>query len=737
VRKLARWCVQHRRVVVVLWLVLAVAAVAINSATGTNYSDSFSLKGTESARATALLQQAAPKVSGDSDQIVIATHGGAKVTDPAVKARVSSMLSQVAGVASVGGVVSPYSAHGARQISNSGTVAYATVTFDQQANTIPLANVKKVISVAQSADSSSVEVQLGGQAITRANKQGIGGLQYGLIAAAVVLLLVFGSFVAMLLPLLTAGFALVTGYELMGALSNVISMPSFSSQLALLIGLGVAVDYALFIVTRYRQAVMRGKSREEAVMESLDTSGRAVLFAGMTVCIAMLGMLALGLSFLSGVGIAATVVVAFTVLAALTLLPALLGFFGGRVITRKARKALAAGQLTLNDESPLWTKWANTLRQRPAAFAAAAAVVMLIISVPILSMRLGSSDAGSDPTSSTTRQAYDLLAKGFGPGFNGPLQLVAKVNAPGQTQQFNHVLTAVSHTPDVVSVSPPTVLGGTVATAQVFAKGSPQDASTSTLISTLRGQVIPTASQGKVHVLVGGQTATFGDFSTVISGKLPAFIGLVVLLSFILLMAVFRSLVVPLMAAVMNLLSVCAAFGVVTAVFQWGWLAGLIGVSRTGPIAAFLPVIVFAILFGLSMDYEVFLMSRIYEEWQHRKNNTEAVVHGLAETGRTITAAASIMVLVFGAFVLGGELTIKLFGVGLAAAVLLDALIVRSVLIPSLLLLIGDTNWKIPRILDRVLPHLNVEGQGGHPEHTSAPNPTIRPHPQPEPVEAT
>jgi RND superfamily putative drug exporter len=694
-----------------MWLVLAIGASAVHGAVGSGYSNSFSLKGTPSTDAIALLRSAAPKASGDVDQIVIATRSG-KVTNPAVKARVNAMLTRVAALPHVGNVTSPYTTAGARQISRSGTVAYATVTFDELANSLPVASIKRVVHVAQSAASPNLNVQLGGQAIEMANKMGVGGLGIGIIAAAIVLFIVFGSVLAALLPLIAAGFALATGVAISGLLSNVISMPSFSEQLALLIGLGVGVDYALFIVTRYRQAIMRGRPSTDAVIESLDTSGRAVLFAGMTVCIALLGMLTLGLSFLSGVGIAATIVVAFTVLAAMTLLPALLGFFGTRTLGRKARRAMAAGELTVNDESPVWTRWAQTLRRHPALFAGAAAAAMLIIAVPFLSIRLGSTDAGSDPSSTTTRQAYDLLARGFGPGFNGPLQLVAKVGGAGQPQQFTRVLTAVAHTPDVVSVTPARILPHGVATADVFEKGSPQAASTTNLITDLRGHVIPTAAQGRVNVLVGGQTAIFKDFSSVLAGKLPLFIGIVVLLSFILLMAVFRSLVIPLMAAVMNLLSVGAAFGVVTAVFQWGWLDSLIGVSQTGPIAAFLPVIVFAILFGLSMDYEVFLVSRIYEEWRHRGDNREAVAHGLAATGRTITAAALIMVLVFGAFVLGGQLTIKLFGVGLASAVFLDALLVRSILIPGLMIVVGDRNWKIPAALDRVLPHLNVEGSG-------------------------
>jgi RND superfamily putative drug exporter len=519
----------------------------------------------------------------------------------------------------------------------------------------------------------------------------------------------------MALPLLSAALSLGVGISVIGLLSNLISMASFSSQLALLIGLGVGVDYALFVVSRYRQALLRGQSSEEAAVEALDTSGRAVLFAGITVCIALLGMFALGVSFLYGVAIAASIVVAFTVVAALTLMPALLGFFGPKLLSRGQRRALAGGTLTTGDESPAWGRWARTLQKRPALLAGIAALVMLLIAVPFLSLRLGSSDQGSDPADTTTRKAYDLLARGFGPGFNGPLQLVARVDGLVQEQAFAHVVAAAGRAPDVAAVSPLRVLPGRpgappVALARVIPRGSPQDASTTGLVHNLRDNVIPGASGGTVRVLVGGQTAIFNDFASVLSSKLPLFVGVVVLLSFLLLMAVFRSLIIPAMAALMNLLAVGAAFGVVTAVFQWGWLAGLIGVTRTGPIEAFLPVMVFAILFGLSMDYEVFLVSRIYEEWHRRRNNRAAIVHGLAATGRTITAAAAIMVLVFAAFVLGGERIIKLFGIGLASAVFLDAVIIRSILVPGLMLAIGERNWYLPKGLDRILPRLNVEG---------------------------
>jgi RND superfamily putative drug exporter len=732
-RNIARWCFQHRRIVLVAWVVALVGVTVIGNSVGTGYSNNFALKGTESADAVALLQRAAPAASGSSDQIVVAAHTG-KVTDPRVRASVESMLAKVKRLPHVGTVISPYGNNAGRQVSRDGTVAFATVTFDKEANALPVNDIKRVVSVAKSAGTPTLQVELGGDAIEQANPQGIGGLGIGIAAAAVVLILVFGSLPAAALPLITALFALGTGVAAMGLFSHVVAMPDFSSQLALLIGLGVGVDYALFIVTRYRQARMRGRSGEDAVIQAIDTSGRAVFFAGITVCIALLGMIALGVSILSGIGIAASVVVGFTVLAALTLLPALLGVFGTRTLTRRARRALAAGELTTTDESPAWARWAGVLQRRPVLLAALAAAAMLVISIPVLSLRLGSTDQGSDPASTTTRKAYDLLAKGFGPGFNGPLQLVAKVDKPGQLAQFDKVVSAAGKTPDVVTTSPAQVVGGGVATAQVVPKGSPQDASTTDLLNTLRDHVIPAAAHGRVDVLVSGQTAIFADFAGVLSSKLPLFIGVVVGLSFLLLMAVFRSLVIPLMAATMNLLSVGAAFGVVTAVFQWGWLAGLIGVSRTGPIDAFLPVIVFAILFGLSMDYEVFLVQRIYEAWQQRKDNTAAVVHGLAATGRTITAAAAIMVLVFGAFVLGGDHVIKLFGVGLAAAILLDALIVRSILVPALMIAVGKRIWALPGALDRLLPHLNVEGQGEGQDRTgtTSPAPGIRPRPEPE-----
>ncbi len=726
-RRLAKWCFTHRVVVLVAWVAAVAGANAFEAAVGSAYTDNFKLPHTESFDAVSLLQRNVPKASGDSDQIVIAVKTG-RVTDPGPRARTQALLAALAGQPHVSSVGSPFAGAGAHQISPSGRVAFANVTFDVQANKLTAAQAMAFVSKVTSASAGGVEFEVEGQiAQFGSQNNGSSGLFFGFIAAAIVLFMVFGSLLAMALPLLAAAVSLGTGIAVVGLLSHVIDMASFSNQLALLIGLGVGVDYALFIVTRYRQALLRGRTGEEATIEALDTSGRAVLFAGLIVCIAMLGMFALGVSFLYGVAVAAAVAVSFTVIAALTLLPALLGFFGTWVLRRRDRRALRAGTRLTTDESTAWARWAGALQRRPAAFAVVAIAVMALIAVPFLSMRLGSTDAGADPAGTTTRKAYDLLARGFGPGYNGPLQLIAEVSGPAQERSFAAVEQAVARTPGVVGSTPPRVIPGVgghpaVAIADIYPHGSPQDVSTADLLHTVRGAVVPAASRGTgVHVLVGGNTAIFDDFSHVLSRKLPLFVGIVVLLSFVLLMAVFRSLVIPLTAAVMNLLSVGAALGVVTAVFQNGVGASLLGIDKTGPIEAFLPVLMFPILFGLSMDYEVFLVSRIYEEWRHRRDTGEAVTHGLAATGRTITAAAAIMVLVFGAFVLGGQRVIELFGVGLAGAVFLDALIVRSVIVPAVMLMLGDANWVLPGWLDRLLPRPRIEAERRPPGLTPAP----------------
>ncbi len=745
-RKLASWCFRHRVITLVGWIVALVALSAIHGAVGSAFSDNFELPHTQSFDAIRLLEHNSPRASGETDHLVIAVDHG-KVTDPAVRARAEALFKKVEQVPHVSTVASPYAPGAGHQISPSGQVAFANVTFDEAANhnKITTSDAEHFVSTITSASGDGVQFQVEGNIAESANQDNSStGLIFGFLAAAVVLFLVFGSMVATLMPLITAGLSLGTGVAVIGLFSHVFHMASFSSELALLIGLGVGVDYALFIVTRYRQAVLRGASREQATLESLDTSGRAVLFAGVIVCIAMLGMFALGISFLYGVAVAATIAVAFTVLAALTLLPALLGLLGKWVPRRRDRRALREGKHRVTDESRRWTRWASVIQRRPAAIAGITTLIMVVLAIPFFSMRLGSADAGSDPANSTTRKAYDLLAKGFGPGYNGPLQLVAEVKSDTQQAAFARVVEKVASTPGVVGSTKPSILAGVdghapVAIANIYPKGSPQAVSTSDLLQKVRDTVVPAATHGTgLHVLVGGTTAIFADFSQILSNKLPLFIGIVVLLSFLLLVLVFRSLLIPLTAAVMNGLSAGAAFGVVTAVFQFGWGASLLGIDGTGPIEAFLPVLMFPILFGLSMDYEVFLISRIYEEWHRRGDNREAVTHGLAATGRTISAAAIIMVLVFGAFVLGGQRVIELFGVGLASAVLLDALLVRSAIVPAVMILFGKHNWWLPAWLERILPHMRIEGSAGRAaaEERAAIDSAPVPEPEPEPEPA-
>ncbi len=711
-RALATFCYQRRRVVLAVWLLALIGVTFVSKAAGSAYSNSFDLPNTESTRALKLLQANARRQSGDSEQIVIGTTTGTPVTEPAVVARVEDMLAKVGALPHVGNVVSPFSPQGGDQVSPDRTVAFANVTFDQQAQNLPQDLAKTFVDTATVAAGSGVKVAVAGQLASRAGRQSIGGTGIGILAAAVVLFLVFGSLLAMALPLIAALVSLGTAVSVVALLSHTVKLPQFSDQLILLIGLGVGVDYALFILSRFRQNLLAGKSVEESTAIAVDTSGRAVLFAGIIVCIALLGMFALRVSFLYGLAIAASIGVVFTMVSAITLLPALLGFFGRRVLRRRERSVLAEGSIELSDRIGFWHRWTNFIDRRPLVVLTGALAIMIVLAIPFFSLRLGSSDAGNDPKSSTTRQAYDLLAKGFGPGFNGPLQMVAPIRTAADAATFTRVVNTVRQQPNVASVSSERTLGTTtrIAEVQVYPRSAPQDAATTDLINRIRNDVIPSVDPGRATTIyVGGTTAIFTDFARVLTNKLPLFIGVVVLLSFILLAVVFRSIVVPLTAAVMNLVSAGAAFGILTAVFQWGWLGSLFGVNRRGPIEAFLPVMLFAILFGLSMDYEVFLISRIHEEWLHTGDNRRAVTDGLDATGRTITAAAAIMVLVFGAFILGGEQVIKQFGLGLAAAIAVDAVVVRSAVVPSVMLAVGRANWWFPKSVDRVLPRLAVE----------------------------
>jgi RND superfamily putative drug exporter len=701
VARLARWVVHHRALAIGGWVALLIGVLAISGAAGTRYAETFSLPNTDSQRAYDLLKQDFAGQSGDSDQIVLHAKQG-RIADHAPQ--VEAMLASVERLPHVSHVSRPV-------VSKGGTIAFATVSFDERANVLPRADAQKLIDTAKAIGSPALQVELGGQAIEQAQQQSFGTASgIGLLAAVVVLLLTFGSLVAMGMPILTAVLGLGTAFGLIGLLSHMLDVPSVSTELAAMVGLGVGIDYALFIVTRYREGYRNGASVEDAVVTAMDTAGRAVLFAGVTVIIAVLGMCLLGVSFLYGMSIATALGVLMTMLAALTLLPALLSRFGDRVGKLGRRAARHAQNGRPQDRG--WTAWANLIARHPWPAMVAGLAIVLVLAVPALSMRLGQSDAGNDVKSNTTRHAYDLLAEGFGKGFNGPLLVVAQL--PSDRAAARAALAKASATldsaPGVASVSPPVLSpNGRTATLQAFPRSAPQDAATTDLVNRLRDETLPPVERATgTTLLVAGSTAIGIDFSTVLSAKLPLFIGVVVVLAALLLLVVFRSLVIPLQAAVMNLLSIGASLGVAVAIFQYGWLGGLLGI-QPGPIDAFIPVMLFSIVFGLSMDYEVFLISRIHEEWVRRRAARRAVVDGLAKTGRVITAAATIMICVFLSFGLNDDRAVKLFGLSFAIAVFVDAFVVRSLLLPALLHLLGRRTWWLPAWLDRRLPHLAIE----------------------------
>jgi RND superfamily putative drug exporter len=734
--KLARWTITHRKYVLLGWLALLLLVNVFAQSAGTSYSNNFTLPNSGAQRAADLLQRSFPAQAGDRDTIVYKVSSGT-VLDPAIRARMSAMFEQVAKLAHVTSVISPYAgATSGKAVSANGKIAFATVVFDEKANLLPKSAAERVVGVARAAATPGLQVELGGQAIEQTEQAGFGiSTAVGLLAAIVVLLLTFGSLTAMGLPIVTALFGLGTGLGTIALFTHVVDTPDFSSELAAMIGLGVGIDYALFILTRFREAYRTagptfGDSRE-SVVQAMDTAGRAVLFAGCTVVIALLGMMLLGVSFLYGVAISASIGVLLVMLASLTLLPSLLTIVGGRLARpgRRARRrarehaaplrggvagdagsmeAKSAPLATDSAAGSAWLRWSAFVQRRPWTIAACSLLVMLAIATPATALRLGSSDASNDPAGHTTHRAYVLLAQGFGEGFNGPLLVVASV---AQRQGIERLRTAIAGTPGVAAVAPARINpAGDVATITVYPSSSPQAYATTQLVSRLREKVVPAiASQTGMTAYVGGVTAGSVDFAAVLGHKLPLFIGVVVLLSALLLMLVFRSLVIPLQAAVMNLLSIGASLGVIVAIFQWGWLGGLIGVSK-GPIESFIPVMLFAIVFGLSMDYEVFLISRIHERWTQTRENSRAVAEGLALTGRVVTAAAAIMVCVFLSFMLGEERVIKEFGLSLASAVFLDALIVRCLMLPAVLHIVGPVTWQIPAWLDRLLPHVNIEG---------------------------
>jgi putative drug exporter of the RND superfamily len=722
-RRLAGWCMAHRRPVVVAWVSVAVVATVVARVVGPNYASVFSLPGTESQRAHDLLAKEFPAQSGDADAIVFhVSHG--TIDSPAVRAAIGPLLVRVAALPHVTGVVSPYGPGRVTQVSLNRTTAFATVNYIKPANELPTATGEPLLKLVGAVHVPGLQVAAGGQVVESAEGFNVGpATAVGVVAALIILLITFGSLAAAGMPLITAGLGLITAVALIGLATHVTDLAMVAPDLALMIGLGVGIDYALFILTRFREEYLASGDVESSVLTAMDTAGRAILLAGATVVIALLGMFATGVAFMYGLAIAAVIAVLLTLIASLTLLPALLaGRLGTRLVRPRGprkhslgggRKAIAGGDETRASTGRWsWRRWSETVQARPWPLAIVSLAVMLVLIIPALALRLDSSDAGNDPPNTSTRHAFDLLAQGFGQGFNGPLLLVAELPSRAHAAELPALLSLVRSTPGVVAVTQPRIApSGSVAVVEVYPGSAPQALATTNLVNQLRKNVLPAFKrQTGVPVLVGGFTAASIDFSHVLSNKLPVFFALVILLSALLLFVIFRSLVIPIQAAIMNLLTIGASLGVTVLVFQEGWFANVLGVQK-GPIEPWVPVLMFAVVFGLSMDYEVFLISRIREEWVRGHDASKAVREGIALTGKVITAAAAIMICVFLSFTLGDERTLKEFGFGLAVAVFLDAIVVRCVMLPAVLELLGPITWRLPRWLDAPLPHINIEGK--------------------------
>lgn len=713
---IARWCLRHRLPAVLIWLLaLGGAALAAGSA-GPAFSNDYEVPGTESSRAHALLRAGFHGQGGDTDTIVWRAPEHQSVRTPAVEQRMAKALGTIAGLPGVGSVAGPYGPgpESAAQISPDGRTAYAVVTFDRPADSVPKAQAKAVVEAAKNpaTETDGLQVELGGQAValTEARSAHLAEV-IGVAVAALVLFLAFGSLAASLLPIATALVSVGTAYFGITLLGHAMSVADFAPMLGTLVGLGVGIDYALFIVTRHRKGLMRGLPVEEAAARAVATTGRAVVFAGATVCIALLGMLVLRLNFLNGVAIAASLTVVLTVAASVTLLPALLSYIGMRALSRRERRRLAAQGPRPETPNGFAARWSAFVERRPKLLGVVATLVMVVLALPTFSLHLGTSDQGNNPATSTTRQAYDLLADGFGPGVNGPLTVVSRLDGAGDRLAVERLAEALRTTEGVAATGPAVFnRSGDTAVLTVIPDSAPQSRATSELVTTLREHVIPAAGQGNsMTVHVGGVTAGYDDFADVIVGKLPLFVGVVITLGCVLLLLAFRSLGIPLKAAAMNVAAVASSFGVVVAVFQWGWGSELLGLGSAGPIEPFLPVIMVSVLFGLSMDYQVFLVSRMYEEWLETGDNRRAVRVGLTETSRVINSAAVIMISVFLAFVLSGDRIIAMFGIALAAAVALDAFVLRTLLVPALMHMLGGANWWLPAWLDRRLPRISIE----------------------------
>ena len=706
--RLGHWAVRHRRRVVLGWLALFIAVIAASSVWGGSTSDVFEIPGTESQEAADLLDARFPEQSGSSARIVFASEDGTPLADGPAREAIDQTIAAISDAPGVVGVVSPFDAG---TVSPEGDIAFTEVQYGVAAEEVPEEDVAGLEAAVAPAEAAGIHVEFGGD-VGQEEEIGHTSELIGLGVAVLVLLFSFGSVVAMGLPIASALLGVGIGLTGITLAAGFTDLSSTAPTLAMMIGLAVGIDYALFIVTRHRQNLAEGHSVEESAARANATAGGAVVFAGMTVVIALAGLTVIGIPFLTVMGLAAAVTVFLAVLIAITMLPALLGFAGHNIDRWRIGRARTGS--AAESHATLSARWARRVIGRPGVALVGGLAIMLLLAIPALSMRLGMPDDGSQPESTTRRQAYDLLAEGFGPGFNGPFLIVVDTtDTANPTAAVAEIAAAIGNDGGVLEVDDPQFNeSGDTATLNVIPRTSPSSPETEDLVHRLRHDVLdPVEDSTGATASVAGQTASLIDVSDKMTSALPLFMALVIGLTMLLLLVVFRSILVPIKAAIAILLSIASSFGVIVAVFQWGWLKDVIGLQETIPIISFLPMLMFAILFGLSMDYEVFILSRVREDYVHTKKARQSVLTGLTSSARVITAAALIMISVFASFILGDDPTIKMFGLGFSIAVLLDATVVRMMIVPAVMALFGDRAWWLPRWLDRLIPDLDVEGQ--------------------------
>ncbi|HEY8721229.1 MMPL family transporter [Pengzhenrongella sp.] len=712
--RLADLAFRHRLATVLSWIgALAVAVVLANSFGG-EFTADYSAPGSDSSAAQRLVAQEFPAQAGDVVGVVVRTSG--PVTDPGTRAEVRALLADLARVPHVAGIDDPYATPGGIAADGRTLVTHARLDV-VNAPDMPLGDTRRMLDVAAAASRPGLQVALGGATIQQVEQGAIGSEGLGLAAAVVILLVMFASVVAAGLPVLVAVSGLAVSGSLTTVLISFVDAPDWSTSLATMMGIGIGIDYTLLMVTRFREWKAVGLDDRAATVATLDTAGRAVLLAGGTVVVSMLGLLAMGLSFMRGAALVTILGVFVVLLASLTLFPALLGYLGRHIdrlrlpLARSRAVEVAVGGHI--EPSPAWLRWSTLVERHRVIAALAGLAALLVLASPFLAVRFGFPDAGNNRAGTSSRQAYDWQTQAFGAGSNGRLLLVAELPGAGSAAQLDRLSGALRSTSGVAAVTPAQLSGdGTTAILGVVPTTGPQNPKTEDLVRDLRNTVLPLATAGTgLTVHVGGATAASIDSTANIVKRLPLLIGGVVLLSMLLLLVAFRSVAVALKAAAMNLLSVAAAYGVVAYVLQGGWFGGLVGIDTPTPLPAFVPVLMFAVLFGLSMDYEVFLVSRMREAWLRTGNNHRAILEGLAGTGRVITAAAAIMVAVFAAFIPSPDVILKVIGVGMASAIFIDATVVRMLLVPAAMHLLGRANWWLPAWLGRRMPELHIEGR--------------------------